>query len=167
MKKKNFPIMKSDAIDGTLVFRKATRADVFSIVKMLTDDKLGSQREQFADPLPEVYYEAFNMIEADQNQELIVVIEKEDIIGTLQLSFIPYLTYQGGIRAQIEAVRIRKDRRGLGIGQQMFEWAITRAKERGAHLLQLTVDKQRPESRKFYHKLGFRASHDGMKLHFK
>ncbi|MEB2778037.1 GNAT family N-acetyltransferase [Algoriphagus sp. D3-2-R+10] len=100
-------------------------------------------RENFQTPLPTEYLNAFDNINADQNQELIVV-ENEDseIIGTLQLSFIQYLTYQGGIRAQIEAVRIRKDKRGLGIGKKMFEWAINRAKERNAHLLQLTTDKK-------------------------
>ena len=84
----------------------------------------------------------------------------------MQLTFIPYLTYQGGIRAQIEAVRIKKDKRGLGLGEEMFKWAIERAKGRGAHVLQLTSDKQRPEAIKFYEKLGFTASHEGMKLHF-
>jgi len=77
-----------------------------------------------------------------------------------------YLTYQGGIRAQIEAVRIREDQRGKGIGEKLFKWAINRSKEKGAHLLQLTTDKKRPEALKFYEKLGFTASHDGMKLHF-
>ena len=92
--------------------------------------------------------------------------EKHEIIGTLQLSFIQYLTYCGGIRAQIEAVRIRKNERGLGIGKTMFEWAIQRAKERNAHLLQLTTDKKRPKAIKFYEDLGFKATHEGMKIHF-
>jgi len=48
----------------------------------------------------------------------------------------------------------------------LFKWAINRSKEKGAHLLQLTTDKKRPEALKFYEKLGFTASHDGMKLHF-
>lgn len=105
-------------------------------------------------------------INADENQELIVVEnDKSEIIGTLQLSFIQYLTYRGGIRAQIEAVRIRKDKRGLGIGKAMFEWAINRAKERNAHLLQLTTDKKRPEALTFYESLGFEATHEGMKIH--
>jgi GNAT superfamily N-acetyltransferase len=82
------------------------------------------------------------------------------------LTFIQYLTYRGGIRAQIEAVRIRKDKRGLGIGKEMFQWAITRAKERNAHLLQLTTDKKRPEAIIFYEDLGFKQSHEGMKMHF-
>ena len=83
----------------------------------------------------------------------------------MQLSFIPYLTYQGGIRAQIEAVRIRKDKGGGGIGDALFRWAIERAKVRGAHVVQLTTDKKRPEAKRFYEKLGFKATHEGMKLH--
>ena len=93
--------------------------------------------------------------------------DKREIIGTLQLSFIQYLTYQGGIRAQIEAVRIREDQRRKGIGEKMFTWAIERAKERKAHLIQLTTDKKRPDALRFYEKLGFEASHEGMKLHFR
>ena len=134
---------------------------------MLADDPLGQKREAFANPLPQKYYTAFENINKDQNQELMVVEnEAKEIIGTLQLTFIPYLTYQGGIRAQIEAVRIHKAYRGKGLGKQFFEWAINRAKEKGAHVLQLTSDKKRPDAIRFYEKLGFRASHEGMKLHF-
>lgn len=148
-------------------FRKATQKDIASIVEMLADDPLGSQRENFRIPLPSAYLTAFENIDSDANQELIVV-EDEDttIIGTLQLSFIQYLTYQGGIRAQIEAVRIRKDKRGQGLGRKFFEWAIQRAQEREAHVLQLTSDKKRPDAIKFYEGLGFTPSHEGMKLHF-
>ncbi len=149
-------------------FRKAIKKDVDKIVEMIADDKLGKTREDFRIPLPTEYLVAFENINSDQNQELIVVEdENSEIIGTLQLSFIQYLTYRGGIRAQIEAVRIRKDKRGLGIGKAMFEWAINRAKERNAHLLQLTTDKKRPKAIKFYEDLGFKATHEGMKIHFK
>jgi len=148
-------------------FRKATRNDVAKIVQMIADDELGKTRENYQVPLPTEYLVAFEKIDADPNQELIVVEnEGAEIIGTLQMSFIQYLTYKGGIRAQIEAVRIRKDQRGLGIGKTMFEWAIQRAKERNAHLLQLTTDKKRPKAIQFYEALGFRASHEGMKIHF-
>ena len=129
---------------------------------------MGKLRENFTNPLPEIYYFAFEKITNDNNQELIVLENKNgEIIGTLQLSFLQYLTYQGGIRAQIEAVRIREDQRGKGIGEKMFNWAIQRAKERKAHLIQLTTDKKRKNALKFYEKLGFKASHEGMKLHFK
>ena len=147
--------------------RKATENDILAIIQMIADDELGRKRENFQIPLPSEYINAFEKINSDENQEL-VVVENEDleIIGTLQLSFIQYLTYRGGIRAQIEAVRIRKDKRGLGIGKIMFEWAINRAKTRKAHLIQLTTDKKRPKAIKFYEELGFKKSHEGMKMHF-
>ena len=137
-------------------FRKAIKEDIPTLVEMIADDALGQTRENFQDPLPSVYYDAFDKIDTDPNQELIVIQDTDgSIIGTLQLSFIQYLTYQGGIRAQIEAVRIRKDKRGEGLGETLFKWAIERAKDRNAHLIQLTTDKKRPEALKFYEKLGF------------
>lgn len=150
-----------------MIFRKAKRDDLLEIVRMLADDKLGKTREAFEVPLPDIYCMAFEKIDRDDNQELMVAEnEQGQIIGTFQLSFIQYLTYKGGIRAQIEAVRVRADQRGKGLGEKMFLWAIKRAKQKGAHLLQLTTDKKRPDAIRFYEKLGFKASHDGMKMHF-
>jgi GNAT superfamily N-acetyltransferase len=149
-----------------MTIRKAARNEVPLIVHLLANDKLGRLREADEVPLPETYYRAFDAIAADPNQELMVVEnDAAEIIGTLQLTFLPYLTYRGGTRALLEAVRIREDVRGEGLGQKMITWAIHRAKERGAHVLQLTTDKQRPEAIRFYEKLGFTASHEGMKLH--
>lgn len=102
-------------------FRKATEKDISIIVEMISDDELGKKRENFQNPLSNEYLKAFEKINSDENQELIVVEnENSEIIGTLQLTFIQYLTYRGGIRAQIEAVRIRKDKRGIGLGKTMF-----------------------------------------------
>lgn len=144
---------------------KASRADVPVIVQLLADDKLGKLREDFRDPLPEKYYQAFDIINNDPNQELIVVKNDQDeIIGTLQLSFIQGLTHQGSIRAQIEAVRVREDQRGQRVGERLLQWVIQRAKDKGVYLLQLTTDKQRPDAIRFYERLGFRATHEGMKL---
>jgi len=161
------PVANKQKTELIMNFRKATENDVSTIVEMIADDELGKKRENFKNPLPKEYLNAFEKINSDENQELIVVEnENAEIIGTLQLSFIQYLTYRGGNRAQIEAVRIRKDKRGLGIGKTMFKWAINRAKERNAHLLQLTTDKKRPKAIKFYEDLGFKATHEGMKIHF-
>ncbi|WP_422079640.1 GNAT family N-acetyltransferase [Ulvibacterium sp.] len=146
--------------------RLAVKKDVPDIVSLLANDKLGELREDFQDPLPKKYYDAFERISSDPNQELVVTEDEyKKIIGTLQLSFIPYLTYQGGIRAQIEAVRVHERYRDQGVGQRLFEWAIQRAKEKGAHLVQLTTDKKRPKALHFYKGLGFTDSHEGMKLH--
>ena len=83
-----------------MIFRKAKAPDLPSIVQLLSNDPIGSKRENFSDPLPDEYTSAFERILADPNQELMVIEnEPREIIGTLQLSFIQYLTYQGGIRA--------------------------------------------------------------------
>jgi GNAT superfamily N-acetyltransferase len=147
-------------------FRKAQKNDVVAIVGMLADDPLGARRERYETPLPKSYYDAFEAIDSDSNHELVVATVDGEIVGVLQLTYIPYLTYQGRWRALIEGVRVATEFRSRGIGREMFEWAIARARERDCHLLQLTMDKSRPDTLRFYQSLGFVASHEGMKLHF-
>lgn len=132
---------------------------------MLADDPLGAKREQNTDPLPDSYELAMEAILKDPNQELVVACQGSDIIGMLQISFLPYLTYRGGWRALIEGVRVHRNFRSQGIGEALFRWAIERAKDRSCHVVQLTTDKSRPEALKFYERLGFQATHEGMKLH--
>jgi len=146
--------------------READAKDIPAIVAMIANDPLGQLREEVLDPLPQTYIEAFERIMADHNQELVVLENaRGEIRATLQLSFIQYLTYKGGIRAQIEAVRVHEDSRGTGIGRFLLEWAINRSRERGAHMVQLTTDKKRPAALKFYERLGFKPTHEGIKLH--
>lgn len=152
-------------MEEALTFRSAHREDVPVLVAMLADDALGAKREQNTDPLPESYFDTFQAIDTDPNNELVVACVEDEIVGMLQLTFIPYLTYQGGWRALIEGVRVNRNRRGQGLGRKMFEWAIARARERGCHMVQLTTDKSRPDALRFYESLGFKASHEGMKLH--
>ena len=149
-----------------MTFRKAQKSDVPEIVKLLSDDALGRIRELYTDPIPEVYYTAFDRINANENENLLVIENPEgEIIGTLQLTFLQHLSYRGRIRAQIESVRIREDSRNGGLGQQMIEWAIRLAKERNAHVVQLASDKKRSDAIRFYERLGFKATHEGMKLY--
>ena len=148
----------------SLSYRAATHDDLFTLVAMLADDNLGAAREDISTPLNQAYSTAFDAIDADPNNELIVVEREGQIVGTLQLTFIPYLTYIGSWRCLIEGVRIHKDFRGQGLGTQFFKWAIQRAKERGCHMVQLTSDKQRTDAIRFYESLGFVASHEGFKL---
>jgi len=151
-----------------LIIRGALREDLPTIVVLLADDKFGAQREQAnADSIAKSYYTAFDAINADKNHVLLVVESEGELVGTMQLSFLPNLTYQGGWRAQIEAVRIHSKLRGSGAGTQMIEHAISLARERDCHLVQLTSNSQRPEAIRFYQKLGFAATHTGMKLFLK
>ncbi|WP_338875776.1 GNAT family N-acetyltransferase [Spirosoma sp. SC4-14] len=150
-----------------LTFRLATANDLVEIVQMLADDPLGSMREKLELPLPEAYIKAFERIIKDSNQELTLAELNGKPVGTFQLTFIQYLTHQGGLRAQIEAVRVHSTHRGKGIGTAMFTYAIERAREQGCYMLQLTTDKQRPKAVHFYESLGFVATHEGMKLNLR
>ncbi|MFC5602680.1 GNAT family N-acetyltransferase [Sporosarcina koreensis] len=150
-----------------VVFRSATEQDLERIVEMLADDKLGATREQFALPLPEVYREAFRAIDADPNNELVVACLGEEVVGVQQITFTPYLTHQGGWRATVEGVRTSSTVRGKGIGTELINWAIQRAEQRGCHLIQLTTDKTREDAIRFYERLGFQATHEGMKMKLK
>ena len=153
--------------DAPITFRRASRDDVPAIVRLLAADALGAKREALASPLPESYYEAFEAIGRDANNELVVAELEGRVIGVLQMTFIPYLTYQGGWRALIEGVRVDSEVRSRGVGRELFEWAIERARQRNCHMVQLTSDKARPDAIRFYENLGFVASHEGMKLHLK
>jgi GNAT superfamily N-acetyltransferase len=135
------------------------------MVELLANDPLGAKRECLQTPLSASYAAAFAAIDKDPNQELVVACRGEAVVGVLQLTFLPYLTYCGGWRAQIEGVRVAAAERAQGLGRRMFEWAVDRARARGCHLVQLTTDKTRPEAKRFYEALGFVASHEGMKLH--
>jgi GNAT superfamily N-acetyltransferase len=144
--------------------REATRADLPAIVRMLMQDRLGSAREQFEDPLPEAYYQAFDQIEADPNNILLVSVLEDRVVGTLQLTFTASLSYRGGLRATVESVRTDESLRGQGIGTMLMRHAIELAKRKGCVLIQLSTHNTRKDAQRFYERLGFVASHVGMKL---
>ena len=150
---------------AAISIRQARRNDVGAIVDMLADDPLGRVREKPKRPLQDSYYTAFDAIDRDPRQHLVVATINSRVVGVLQLSLIPHLTYQGGWRALIEGVRVDKTYRSRGIGRVLFAWAIEKARASNCHLVQLTTDKSRPAALRFYESLGFVASHEGMKLH--
>jgi len=144
-----------------VAIRRAVADDVPAIVDMLADDPLGAKRERPGDAR---YTEAFKEIDADPRQVLVVADVGGEVVGTLQLTFIPGLSRVGATRALIEAVRVRSDQRGSGLGGRLIEWAIDTAREQGAAMVQLTTDASRVDAHRFYERLGFVASHVGMKL---
>ena len=147
-----------------LVIRRATAADVPVIVAMIADDQLGATRESLDDLTP--YLRAFELIDGDPNQLLMVAERNDEVIGTLQLTIVPGLSRQGSSRGLIEAVRVAAPARGSGLGTTLIEWAIDESRSRGCTLVQLTSDKTRTAAHRFYERLGFVNSHEGFKLKF-
>ena len=147
-----------------LDFRKAEESDISNLVNLLADDELGAEREDVSIPVNRNYIDAFRCIEQDPNNELTLVECNGELVGMLQLTFIPYLTHTGSWRCLIEGVRISRNYRGQGLGSLFINWAIARASEKHCNIVQLTSDKQRPDAIRFYESLGFRATHEGFKL---
>lgn len=147
----------------TIAFRRARGSDLPAIVGLLADDPIGRLREDPAQPLLAAYLDAFAAIEADPNQLLAVATLGDQVVGTLQITFIPGLSRKGAWRGQIEGVRIAAHHRGAGLGRRVFEWAIAECRARGCSLVQLTTDRERPEAHRFYEQLGFAATHLGYK----
>jgi GNAT superfamily N-acetyltransferase len=150
-------------LNAFMEIRRAEATDLPAIVAMLADDPLGAARERPGDP---AYAQAFKEIDADPRQWLMVAVAEGEVVGTMQLTFIPGLSRRGSTRALIEAVRVREDQRGNGLGADLIRWAIDTARDQDAALVQLTTDASRKDAHRFYERLGFEATHVGMKLVF-
>jgi len=142
--------------------RRATATDVPGILALLVDDQIAAGREDLSDLTP--YQRAFEAIDADPNQLLVVAERNGELLGTLQLTFIPGLSRRGASRGLVEAVRVAASARGLGLGTTLMEWAVQESRARGCAVVQLTSDKARHDAHRFYTRLGFENSHEGFKL---
>ncbi|MEV2241143.1 GNAT family N-acetyltransferase [Micromonospora sp. NPDC049891] len=145
-----------------VIFREAVRADLPAILDLLADDMLGRTRD--VGEVDATYEKAFADITADPRNQLVVAEAGGELLGCMQLTYIPGLGRHGTERQLVESVRVRSDQRGHGLGRQMMTWAIDQARQRGCGLVQLTTDKTRHDAHRFYLGLGFVASHEGMKL---
>lgn len=147
---------------GTFSLGPATPAELPAIVALLRDDVLGAGRE--AEDL-QPYERALDQIDQDSRNFLVAVRGPDGaVVGTMQLTLLPGLSRGGTTRLQIEGVRVASTHRGTGLGAVMFAWAHEHGRRHGAGLAQLTTDKTRGDARRFYEALGYRASHEGLKL---
>ena len=149
-----------------VTIRHARRNDLASIIAMLADDPLGAARERIEDPLPAVYFRAFDLLDRDSNIRLVVAEEEGVVVGCLQLCILPGLSSQGALRGLIEDVRVASHRRSRRIGEQLVRWAISEAQARGCKLLELFTHHTRADAQRFYGRLGFHRSHVGMTMRF-
>ena len=147
-----------------LIARKMQIADLGVVVDLLADDELGRSRENKAKIVHADYLRAFERIDSDVNQYAAIFEINGETIGCLQITFIPGLSRRGSLRGQIEGVRVSRNFRGKGYGAKMIAWAITKCRDNGCRMVQLTSDKTRKNAIQFYEKLGFVRSHEGLKL---
>ena len=145
----------------TVSFRDARRTDLARIVELIADDAISAERTGTYDAR---HLAAFEVIQADPNNELVVAEIEGEVVGTMQLTYVPGISRHGATRLLVEAVRVDSRLRGNGIGRQMMLWAHERGRDRGCVLAQLTSDKRRSAAHRFYRSLGYEQSHEGFKL---
>lgn len=162
------PLLTSDVDGCTFRLRRATLGDLPVVVRLLADDALGAGREASEDMAP--YERAFEAIDGDPAHVLVVGELmphgelRGPVVATFQLSFLPGISRKGAWRSQMEGVRVDDGYRSQGLGELMVGWAIGESRRRGCALMQLTTHKSRTAAHRFYERLGFEASHEGMKL---
>ena len=150
-----------------VTIRRARRDDLGSIIAMLADDRLGGARERLEDPLPQVYFDAYERVARDANIQLVVAENGEGaVVGCLQLCILPGLSSQGASRGLLEDVRVASHCRSRGIGEQLVQWAVTEARAKGCKLVELLTHHTRVDAQRFYERLGFARSHVGMTIRF-
>lgn len=150
-------------MSGEIVFRKARRADLAAIVELLADDAINGHRESPGEPLAQGYVDAFDAISADDAHILVAGECEGAVVATAQITFIPYLTQQGGTCAIIEAVRVASRLRSRGIGKKLMAHLIAVAQARGCVSVQLVTSNPRVDAQRFYASIGFKGSHIGFK----
>jgi GNAT superfamily N-acetyltransferase len=146
--------------------RPATRADLPRLIELLQQDTAGPRKrvDDAGPPLPSEYDDAFREIDSDGNSLLLAGELDGNVVATLQLSFLRHLTHRGGRVALVEAVRVDPTLRRRGLGAALMAWVVAEARRRGCFRVQLTSHQQRRDAHRFYERLGFVASHVGMKL---
>jgi GNAT superfamily N-acetyltransferase len=148
-----------------LIIRPAAMADLPALVALLADDPISGDRDDPALPLDRGYAAAFAAIAARPDCHLMVATDRGEVVGVLQLTFVPGLIRKGAWRAYVEGVFVRSDRRSQGIGARLIAWAADTARARGGcPFLQLTSNKGRLDAHRFYERLGFQRSSEGFKL---
>lgn len=149
----------------TPTIRRAVEADLATVIRLFAIPDEGNKKDEDpGPPLPACYAEALAKIAGDPDNALMVAEVDGRVAGAFHLTIIQYVAYRGGRVAQIENVIVDPDHRGRGLGEAMMQWAIAEARRRGCFRVQLTTNKVRKRAHRFYERLGFTASHEGMKL---
>jgi GNAT superfamily N-acetyltransferase len=147
----------------SFTIRDATSADLPAILELMAQDAMSHSLEAL--PLTAEHERALDEIRAHPDHRIVVAELNGEVAGTMQISYLPGIGFGGQWRAQLEAVRVRRELRSRGIGGQMMQWAIEQARMRGCFLVQLTTNRARTDAQRFYERLGFKGTHVGMKLY--
>ena len=143
--------------------REATARDLPRIVPLLAQLYADPAQEDY-NAAREQYESAYQEIDADPRQTLLVADEDADLVGTVVLIIIPNLTRRGRPYGIIENVVVDGSHRGERIGEALMLRASEIARAAGCHKVALMSRVERTEAHRFYERLGFKPAHVGYRL---
>lgn len=123
--------------------------------------------EEAKTPLPDDHLLAGLRPLLKENQHgVVLVAETEKIIGYSILTW-GWGIESGGQEALVDEMLIHPSERGKGIGEQLLQASLQRAKQQGVKVVFLETEKDNPRSRELYSRVGFEEeSSIWMSYHF-
>lgn len=146
-----------------MLIREARPDDLEPLLGLLQEDAIREVREDLSDLAP--YAEALDEIVGAPHSTVLVGERDGALVATAQVTWQRRMMYGAGLVCQVESVRVRSAERGSGLGTELIQWIIDDARRRGCARMELTSNAERVAARRFYERLGFRASHLGFKLY--
>ncbi len=111
------------------------------------------------------YCDALSEILSTDGQTVLVAQCGGEVVGMCQLIVFRHIQERGGRCAEVESVHVDRAWRGRGVGSTLMAEAVRRARAVGCYRVQLTSNVARVQTRQWYQRLGFEASHVGFKLY--
>ena len=147
------------------IIRSAVISDIPRILDLYRQLTITtSPAESGIDPTEEDFRSILTRIKAVPGLELLVAEEGAELVGSLMLLIVPNLSHKGLPWALIENVIVDKCCRRNGVGLQLMQYAINRAREAGCYRVGLSSDNRRKEAHEFYRSLGFEPSAIGFRM---
>lgn len=146
-----------------ILIRDARASDLPDLLRLLDEDAIRELSEDLSDLTP--YAVALAEILAGAHSTVLVGEIDGAVVATAQVTWQRRLMYGAGLVCQVESVRVWSAHRGCGVGGELMRWIIDDAHRRGCARVELTSNARRVDARRFYERMGFRASHIGMKLY--
>jgi ribosomal protein S18 acetylase RimI-like enzyme len=94
-------------------------------------------------------------IDKNPNYSMLIAEKNGEVVGTTFLAILPGFAHTTRSFAVIEYVVVDEKRRSKGVGKQLIEACMAKAKAAGCYKVMLASSKSRTRAHKFYRGLGF------------
>ena len=129
--------------------RRATTADAAVVAQLLHDFNT-----EFSTPTPDAGELQSRLTQLLAGDDVVVLLIGEPASGVAVLSFRPNVWYRGPV-AILDELYVRPELRGRRLGSALLDAALDLVRDRGGALLEINVDGEDTDARRFYEAHGF------------